>query len=358
VANRPNKIFRTRVKIELSEKREGGMNGNRRVVYFVSWLVLVGVFLVAGCKRTVTVNSRWSEDTIVVDGKDDEWRSGGMYYDASTNTKIGIRNDAQHLYLCLIIIEENIQRTRLEGGFTLWVSRDKRKNRLWGLRYPVGGEASGEMAGPGGRGGGGPGEPANGPRGYMGGGDDTGGPEGDPQAGGHHDQTGGGPAGEGRGQPGGETGRVLATVTEYELLTSIDEPGRSMGSEALGRYGIEGRFSLRQGGGLVYEAKIPITITERTPYAAVASKKGACLIGLVSEEAGFQGSGDGMGDDMGRGGMGEMGFSDMGGGGMNGRERGRGGMGGDMGRGGMGGSTGVSALELWADIQLATEPKS
>jgi hypothetical protein len=151
-------------------------------------------------------------------------------------------------------------------------------------------------------------------------------------------------------------------LNDFELLSSEEAPNRSIGAEELAAYGIQGRFSKEPGVGLVYEVKIPITKTAQTPYAAVASKKGGYLIGLVSEKAEAQRMGGGNDNGMGGGrggGMGGYNFTDTGGGGM-GDGRMGGGMGGgrgdDMGRGAMGGSATASSIELWATIYLAEAP--
>lgn len=92
---------------------------NRRLVCFLGCVMVLGMLFVGGCKRTFAVNSRWASEGIVVDGQDSEWRDGGMYYDEKTNTKIGIRNDGQSLYVCLICKDGDIQRQILQRGFTL-----------------------------------------------------------------------------------------------------------------------------------------------------------------------------------------------------------------------------------------------
>lgn len=319
------------------------------------------MLFVAGCKRTVSVNSHWAAEEIIVDGQDIDWRSGGLYYDEKTNTKIGIKNDAQSLYVCLICKNENIQRQILQKGFTLWVSQNKAKNKLWGFRYPVEADGPGDMRGS---------ARPEGDR-YIGTSNPEEAPSGDTEGGRGMERPeenfpGGreaAPAGE---EPGGKDDQRFGSSNEFELLSSEDEPGRLVRSEDLSAQGIEGKYSQKQQGGLVYELKIPIKETEQTPYAAAASEKGDCLIGFVSEKTESMGMGGGGmnggmgGGEMGRGGMGGgmggMNFSDMDGGGMGGGETGRGGMGGgEMGRGGMGDSTAVS-LELWAMIHLAAAP--
>lgn len=337
---------------------------DRKMFFFVS-CVMAMLLLVAGCNRTVSVDSRWTDGGIVVDGQDNEWRDGGMFFDATTNTKIGIRNDAHDLYLCLVIKEENIERVILQGGFTLWVCRDKNKNKLWGLRYPVGGESVGDMSAPGGPDGGGPGSPEGGARSYVDGDIPSGEVDGNSKTDESKGRNGGGPPGEGQGRAGGAPGdqgdRAFASLNDFELLSSDDAPGRPIRTEELAGYGIEGRFSRRQGGGLIYEVKIPINKTEQTPFAAEPSRKGGYLIGLVSEKAENQGMGGdrsgGMGGGRG-GGMGGMNFSEMGGGEMGGGGRGGGGRdGGEMGRGGMDGGSAASSIELWARIHLAIAPE-
>jgi len=329
-------------------------------------VAVFGLLFVGGCNRTVAVDSRWAGDQIVVDGQDSEWRDGGMYYDEKTNTKIGIRNDAQYLYLCLIVKDEVIQNQILQKGFTLWISENKVKNKLWGLRYPVGGDAAGGMGGPGFEGpesGRATGFAENAPSGDREGSRDQGSPEKAPAGG----EQAGGPGGE----PGGRGGRSFAASQDFELLSSEDESGRVLRSKDLAELGIEGGFSRERAGGLVYEVKIPLKKTDTTPYAAVPSRKGGCLLGFVSEKAEGQGMGGGRGGRMGGGMDGGMGGGDPGrmGGGMNfsgmgdmGGDMG-GGMGGEMGRGemgrgGMAGSATVSSLELWALVELAAEPDS
>ncbi len=349
------------------------MNLNRWGVGFLGGVLSLGMLFVGGCEQMVSVNSRWASGQIVVDGRYNEWLDGSMYYDEETNTKIGIRNDAQNLYLCLVCKDENIERQIRQGGFTLWVCQNKTKNKLWGLRYLAGADGSGDMGGFGGpEGRGAPRSSRNAPPGDLGKGEDQKGP----------DQN---PPNQGQGSPkedlGGRDSRASETATDFEILSSEDDSGQIIQAEKLKKLGVEESFSQAKEGGLVYEVKIPLNKTEKTPYAAVRSKNGDCLIGLVSEKTDAQGkSGDGMkggrGGDMrsgmGSGGMsggtvGDMGgimnFGDVGsssGGGMGGGGMGRspgGGMGGGPGGGGMSRSS-ASSLQLWAMIELAANPGS
>lgn len=324
------------------------MDRKRWFAGFVGSVMVFMTMFAGGCKRTVSVDSRWASEDIVVDGQDSEWRNGGLYYDEKTNTKIGIKNDAKNLYVCLICKDGNIQRQILQRGFTIWISRDKRKNKLWGLRYPTGAEGFGDMAGPGGsEGRGALNNPGNNSAGNMDGDRYLGG------SGGSGPSPGGGQGGPG-GEPGGQGNRLFASSQDFELLSSENEPGRVVQSEELASLGIEERFSQKKDGGLIYEIKIPLGKTEETPYAAIPSKKGGYLIGLVSEKAEGPGVDGGMGGGK-RGGMGDMNFRDvgadpMGGGGDMGR--------GGTGRGGMDSVTKASSMELWAMIQLAAAPGS
>lgn len=344
------------------------MDRYRWRIGFLGCIMVLGLLLAGGCKRIVAVNSRWASEKIAVDGQDSEWQAGGLYFIEEANTKIGIRNDAQSLYFCLIFKDEAIQQQILQRGFTLWVCRDKKKDKLWGLHYPVGGDGSGNMGGSEGPGGGGaPGGPGEPPTGGGDGGRGQGDANTAPPGG-----SGGGPEGK---EPGSQSDRFFAFSNDFELLSSEDDSGETIRSEELAAFGIEGKYSQQRDSGLVYEVKIPLNKTEKTPYALVPSKKGSYLVGFFSEKADSQSMGGGMrGGGMGGGGMdggmggggmggGGMNFSDMGGGGMGGGNMGGGmgggGMGGgDMGRGGTKGSTGASSIELWAMIKLATGPDS
>ena len=321
------------------------MNLGRYATCFLGCTLLGGLLFVAGCKQTVTAKSRWTDEKIVVDGQESDWRDGGMFFQEETNTKIGIRNDSSDLYFCMVFKNESIQRQVLQQGFTLWVSKDQETDRIWGLRYPVGSGMTGGFERPGR-------DSTQGNPEYVPGGKmrDAEAPE---DLGGNIP---GGGMGSRQGAPDNQNKRFFSSVKDFELLSSEDEPGQPILAEELSKYGLKGSFSMNQEGSLVYEIKIPLNKTEATPYAAVPSKKGSYLIGFVSEEAENQGMEGGMG----RGGIGGgMNFSGNGGGmgsGMGGgRSGGRGeGQSGEMSRGGMNGPATATSIELWVMVELAT----
>ncbi len=299
---------------------------------FARTTVVALVFLAAlagamGCGGE-QLQSRWRDRAVVVDGSSADW-DGAMIPFEEENLGVGVMNDDEFLYLCLVATDRADQMQILTGGLTLWVDPAGGKDKAFGIRYPVGGRPEG--AEPGARGGRGAGrEP--GERGERGLGRETG-ERGDPP----------------------DLDSLLVRFSPPERLEIRNGEDELMESYPLDATpGLEARIG-SENGALVCELKIPLEATADRPFA-VAATKGRVGLGLetVEIERPKMQRPDGM---MGGGPGGGMGGGPPGGGG--------GGMGGGPPGGGRGGGRGMGAppgmmgaqaepIDLWARVILAT----
>ena len=102
-----------------------------------SWLMLLsGLAVVAGCGRS-TIESRWRDREITIDGRDAEWQNARvMLEDASVG--MGLMNDDEYLYLTLSMMDRAIQAQIMRQGFIVWFDSRGGKKKRFGIRFPLG----------------------------------------------------------------------------------------------------------------------------------------------------------------------------------------------------------------------------
>ena len=319
---------------------------------FMALFATVSILTINGCKETFSLNSAWLNRKITIDGKDHDWVDGHLYDDEDISSKIGIYNDSNDLYVCLIIKDRGIERQIFQQGFTMWLSRSGENNKVWGLHCKLEAER----------------------------------PEGARHRADSNSEAGSERAGTDSGDQRRQwrqsaTRDFSMSLKQLELLTSEKDPGQIMTSDEFSKVGIRAAFSREDDGGFVYEVEIPLEKSEKTPYAALQSKKRKVVLGFLTAKAsgsatgdrssyrGGFGSGARNGDDTGNSNMahidnlvsGNMGNNSMGYGGMGGGGMGSSGMGrSGMGRRGMSRSgtrhSGAKALDFWSVIDLASNP--
>lgn len=102
----------------------------------LSFIILITIFFLAGCS-TLELNSNWKDRDIVIDGKSNDWL-GTMYYFEYENISVGVLNDDNYVYICMIA-EEPLMLAQVMGqGFTLWFDPNGRKEKTLGVRFPLG----------------------------------------------------------------------------------------------------------------------------------------------------------------------------------------------------------------------------
>ena len=167
----------------------------------------------------------------------------------------------------------------------------------------------------------------------------------------------------GQGGPGGPGGPAIGAITSIEVLGASKDDKRRFELAYARTIGLDVAARAAEGV-LVYELRVPLTVTEAQPYGAKSSA--GATIGLGIETAQLPRPG-GRGEEGGRGGMGGgppggggggggMGGG-MGGGGRTGSGGGQpGGMGGGPPGGGREGMRELKPIKVWTVVQLAKPP--
>jgi len=113
----------------------------------ISSILLLLTFMYAGCgSGKLELNSDWRDREITVDGKNTDWL-GAMLFFEEDNVSVGLLNDENFLYICMIAEDQFIRSQVMRQGFTLWFDPDGGKEKTFGIRYPLGMKASDLLSG-------------------------------------------------------------------------------------------------------------------------------------------------------------------------------------------------------------------
>jgi hypothetical protein len=104
---------------------------------FLLTIAIISSMNFIGCGSTVPLISDWNRTGIIIDGKADEWQ-GSLYILKKANVTIGVRNDADNLYLCFISYDQGVMRQILSGGLTVWFDPAGGSDEKYGIKYPAG----------------------------------------------------------------------------------------------------------------------------------------------------------------------------------------------------------------------------
>jgi len=108
----------------------------------LSSILLLFTFLLNGCSNgKLELNSDWRDREITIDGKNADWL-GAMLFFEEDNISVGLLNDDNFLYICMIAEDQFIRAQVMRQGFTLWFDPDGGKEKIFGIKYPVGMKAS------------------------------------------------------------------------------------------------------------------------------------------------------------------------------------------------------------------------
>jgi hypothetical protein len=106
------------------------------------WVTGAAVILFAGCKSAPLLESQWRDRAIAVDGNSTEWNDL-IQYPRDSKIGIGVINDDVFLYLCLTSEDRAITSQIFRYGFTMLFQSRAQKEKLFGVRFPMGGALSG-----------------------------------------------------------------------------------------------------------------------------------------------------------------------------------------------------------------------
>jgi|GEM_PF-4071972 len=201
------------------------MKNNTKNVTLLTLSLVASFILFSSCNEPANLQSRWRDRDIVVDGKDNEWQDCRLYTDQMTRTNIGIYNDDDYVYICFSTMDPDIQKAIVRQGFIIWFNETGGKGKALGVRYPIG-------------------------------------------------------ASSGIG-PGGDT----YSVKELQILTSEKDTGNTFTVKAAAMLDINVRIATDQSDRLIYELKMPLKKTEKTPYAVVPSQLNKIGLGVMTVKA-------------------------------------------------------------------------
>jgi hypothetical protein len=104
------------------------------VAILLAFVLLIGLF--STCKKE-RLDSKWLSDTISIDGNDDEWQNA-MTYLKDKDLNIGLFNDQDNLYLCLVVWNDKTQSRLVRHGLTVWFDNNGGTDKLFGIHFPLG----------------------------------------------------------------------------------------------------------------------------------------------------------------------------------------------------------------------------
>jgi len=291
-------------------------------------LVLAGVagaIAIALAAETLRIESVWSTEAPAVDGKLTEW-SAPLVTLGSTPLSLGVRNDGQFVYVALATSDQATRMMLGAAGFTVWFDPAGKNKKAFGITVPpvVAGGRGMRGRGPGGA---------------------------PPDQDGQKEPSQGGPGGPG--------GPAIGAITSIAVLGASKDDKRRFELAYARTIGLDVAARVAEGV-LVYELRVPLSVTEAQPYGVKSSPGATIGLGIETAEL-ARPEGRGEGGGRGRGGMGggpPGGGGGGGGGGMGGGMGGGqpGGMGGGPPGGGREGMREMKPIKVWTVVQLAKPP--
>ncbi|MBM4161978.1 MAG: hypothetical protein FJ217_12890 [Ignavibacteria bacterium] len=94
--------------------------------------------ILAACSSSLQVTSQWNTEDVIIDGRNVDWQSCPLY-PHGTLASVGMKNDRDYLYVCLVTSNRSTQMQMLLLGFTVWFDPQGGKERSFGVRFPIGG---------------------------------------------------------------------------------------------------------------------------------------------------------------------------------------------------------------------------
>ena len=260
---------------------------------------LSSLLTVGGCASVKQIESSPVTTGVIIDGSAEDWAGALRLFEGESGVSIGVRNNAEALYVALVVRDQAKLRQIMRAGLSLWFDPEGGKEKTFGIRFPLGLMESGAQFSP----------------------------------------------RETQQSPDARRELFEASLDEMDIVRDEDKSTR-FPRQAIPRLHVTAKMNA---GTLVYELQIPLRTSETHAFAIDAEPGDVIGLGLETPEIDREAMRQG-----GRGGG-------RGGGGRGGGGRGGGGRGG-VGGGGQGGRGGRGApqqqpetLKLWTIVELAAE---
>lgn len=109
----------------------------KRFCHAVQAGVIVAVCLCVPACGSPTIQGRWKDREIKIDGDYRDWESS-LYHFEDAGIYAGVLRDETYLYLCVSSSDPARVRQALHGGLTVWFDATGGRKKSLGIRFPVG----------------------------------------------------------------------------------------------------------------------------------------------------------------------------------------------------------------------------
>lgn len=111
------------------------MNIRFRLIFILSFTCIACIVL-CGCS-SLSLYSDWRDRKIVIDGKYSDWPNAQTYYNEDKKIVVNLLNDSEYMYICLITRNREMEVNLTEKSLVAWFDRMARKNKAFGIRFPM-----------------------------------------------------------------------------------------------------------------------------------------------------------------------------------------------------------------------------
>jgi hypothetical protein len=100
-------------------------------------ILVIFMVVVGGC-GSIEFKSQWRNQTIIIDGDNNDWQDKTWIIKDLPNVVVGFMNDDKDLYFSLTISDRSLQRQIAFRGLTVWFDRTGGDEKKFGVRFPLG----------------------------------------------------------------------------------------------------------------------------------------------------------------------------------------------------------------------------
>ncbi|MFC1489687.1 hypothetical protein ACFL6K_00600 [Candidatus Latescibacterota bacterium] len=100
--------------------------------------LLFSSLLISGCDMQ-EIQSVWRDREVIINGRDEglEWEKAKYFFEEKKVT-LGLLNDEDYMYIRISSRDRSVQTNFMTTGFTLWIDPYCKKDKSFGLQFPVG----------------------------------------------------------------------------------------------------------------------------------------------------------------------------------------------------------------------------
>ncbi len=101
-------------------------------------MLFIALLTFIGCGSSLELTSGWASQELKIDGSGTGLKETTALIQGP-EVLVGIKNDKDNLYICLITSNRMTQMQMLALGSTVWFDAEGKKNKSFGVRFPVAG---------------------------------------------------------------------------------------------------------------------------------------------------------------------------------------------------------------------------